>query len=376
MPDLCGAFLHDIDLATEFLRRGHQVVFLTIRIPPTGINGGTYRGFRYLHYTADSSFLETSQIWICPHAPILPDVRKLNSRGYNRPIVATCHYDGNYTMITGNSGRNWVEMICFINSIMETNYRKNISPWPSQIVRTEAIRPILHRNQIEITEPFQGDCITLINANENKGVHQFLELAKRMPDRKFLGVRPYYGNMTTPLPLGGNIEWVPFSDDIRTVLQRTRILLVPSYYESFGRVAVEAMVNGIPVLYSKPAKNSPYPGGSIEGMQSWIGNAAIQCDRDRPEEWMAAIELLDNEETYSEWSQTSKDHIESMNLFTEATRIAGLIESFAQQHPVVVKQQATQQTMTDSRREFPGMSKEPRGPVGFGFSNGRLRIQR
>jgi len=376
MPDLCGAFLHDIDLATEFLRRGHQVVFLTIRIPPTGINGGTYRGFRYLHYTADSSFLETSHIWICPHAPILPDVRKLNSRGYNRPIVATCHYDGNYTMITGNSGRNWVEMICFINSIMETNYRKNISPWPSQIVRTEAIRPILHRNQIEITEPFQGDCITLINANENKGVHQFLELAKRMPDRKFLGVRPYYGNMTTPLPIGGNIEWVPFSDDIRTVLQRTRILLVPSYYESFGRVAVEAMVNGIPVLYSKPAKNSPYPGGSIEGMQSWIGDAAIQCDRDRPEEWMAAIELLDNEETYSEWSQKSKDHIESMNLFTEATRIAGLIESFAQQHPVVVKQQATQQTMTDSRREFPGMSKEPRGPVGFGFSNGRLRIQR
>jgi len=170
MPDLCGAFLHDIDLATEFLRRGHQVVFLTIRIPPTGINGGTYRGFRYLHYTADSSFLETSQIWICPHAPILPDVRKLNSRGYNRPIVATCHYDGNYTMITGNSGRNWVEMICFINSIMETNYRKNISPWPSQIVRTEAIRPILHRNQIEITEPFQGDCITLINANENKEI--------------------------------------------------------------------------------------------------------------------------------------------------------------------------------------------------------------
>ena len=376
MPDLCGAFLHDIDLGTELLRRGHQVVFLAVKIPPAGVNGGTYRGFRYMHYSAATSFLDTSEVWLCPHAPILPEVRKLNARGYNRPIVATCHYDGNYTMITGNSGRWWSEMLCFINSIMETNYRKNISPWPAQIRRTEAIRPIMHREQIVIPEPFQGDCITLINANENKGVHQFLELAKRMPDRKFLGVRPYYGNMTTPLPMGGNIEWVPFSDDIRTILRRTRILLVPSYYESFGRVAVEAMINGIPVLYSKAAKQSPYPGGSMEGMQSWIGDAAIQCDRDKIEEWMLAIGLMDEPEMYAKWSEISKSHIDSMNLFTEASRIAGLVESFARENPVVI--QVAQSAAQETRRQnaMPAMPREPLGPVGFGFVNGRLRIQR
>lgn len=372
MPDLCGAFLHDIDLGTELVRRGHQVVFLTIKVPPEGYSGGMYRGFRYMHFSAASSFLDTSNIWICPHAPILPDVRKLNSRGYNRPIVATCHYDGNYTMITGNSGRSWVEMLCFINSIMEANYRKNIAPWPSQIVRTETIRPIMHRNQIEISEPFRGDCITLINANENKGVHQFLELAKRMPDRKFLGVRPYYGNMNIPLPLGGNIEWVPFTDDIRTILRRTHILLVPSYYESFGRVAVEAMINGIPVLYSKPAKNSPYPGGSIEGMQSWIKDAAIQCDRDKPEEWIQAIESLDSEETYSEWSEKGKTHIDSMDLFTEASRIAGLVESFSRDHPVVV---ATPQQLAQKAQEAPRSIPAVLNHAGFGLSNGRLRIR-
>lgn len=112
----------------------------------------------------------------------------------------------------------------------------------------------------------------------------------------------------------------------------------------------------------------------MEGMQSWIKDAAIQCDRDKPEEWMSAIESLDDEDTYSEWSVKSKEHIESMNLFTEATRIAELIESFSREHPVVVKVQAPR--LTDNRKEFPGMSREPRGPVGFGFSNGRLRIQR
>jgi glycosyltransferase involved in cell wall biosynthesis len=374
MPDLCGAFLHDIDLGTELLRRGHHVVFLTVKIPSAGVNGGTYRGFRYLHYSAASSFLETSDIWICPHAPILPEVRRLTARGYNRPIIATCHYDGNYTMITGNSGSGWSEMLFFINSIMEANYRKNISPWPSQIRRTETIRPILHRDQIVIDGPFQGDRITLINANENKGVKQFLELARRMPDRKFLGVRPYYGDMTTPLPLGGNIEWVPFSDDIRTVLRRTRILLFPSYYESFGRVAVEAMLNGIPVLYSKPSLNSPYPGGSMEGVQSWIGTAAIACDRDRPEEWMDAIRSLDDEGTYADLSARSRAHIDSMNLFTEASRIAGLVESFARENPVVIR--AAPSAPRETGRAFPAMPKEPLGPVGFGLVNGQLRIRR
>jgi glycosyltransferase involved in cell wall biosynthesis len=374
MPDLCGAFLHDIDLGTELLRRGHQVVFLTIKISREGVNGGTYRGFRHLHFSAATSFLETSEVWLCPHAPVLPEVRKLNSRGYNRAIIATCHYDGNYTMITGNGGRGWSEMLCFINTIMETNYRQNISPWPAQIRRTEAIRPILHRDQIVINEPFQGDRITLINANENKGVHQFLELARRMPDRKFLGVRPYYGNMTTPLPLGGNIEWVPFSDDIRTVLRRTRVLLVPSYYESFGRVAVEAMVNGIPVLYSKPAKKSPYTGGSIEGLQSWIGDAAIPCARDRPEEWMAALDTLDDEDTYASWSSKSKAHIESMDLFTEASRIAGLVESFARENPPVIQLAPSAAPETRRQDVGPGIPRAPVGPVGF--VNGRLRIQR
>lgn len=374
MPDLCGAFLHDIDLATELQKRGHQVVFLTIKVPPEGFNGGYYRGFRYLNYSAATSFLESSEIWICPHAPILPEVRKINSRGYNRPIIATCHYDGNYNMIVGNSGTGWREMLCFVNSIMEKNYRKNIAPWPSQISRTEVVRPIMHREKIVIPEPFQGDCITLINANQNKGVAVFADIARRMPDYKFLAVIPYYGDMRLP-PIPSNVEWVKFDDDIRNVLKRTRILLVPSFYESFCRVAVEAMVNGIPVIYSKPNKNSPYPGGSTEGIQSWIGDAALMADRDNPDEWVQVIRSLDNEDEYQEISEKSKEHIESMNLFSEASRISGLVEQFSRENPVSVR-------ITPSQKPSPEKSASqfaiPREPTraGFGFSNGRLRIQR
>ena len=376
MPDLCGAFLHDIDLGTELQKRGHQVVFLTIRIPKEGYNGGTYRGFRFMHYTAGSSFLDTSDIWITPHSPILPEVRKLNGRGYNRPIVPTCHFDGNYNAVRNNSGSGWSEMVFFINKIMEVNYRKNITPWPSQIRRTETVRPLMHRDKIEILEPFQGDAITLVNANQNKGVQQFLDLARKLPSRKFLGVIPYYGELRIP-PSPGNVEWIPFTDDIRDVLKRTRILLVPSYYESFGRIAVEAMLNRIPVLYSTPVKMSIHPGGSTEGLDEWIRPVGISCNRDVIDEWVSAIESLDNEEVYVERAEASKQHIEDMNIFSEATRIAGLVEEFSRQNPIRIHQS---QHQAQAKAVEPGrvVVREPQGgrPGGFGFSNGRLKIQR
>lgn len=374
MPDLCGAFFHDIDLAIELQNRGHQVAFLTILVPAEGYNGGVYRGFRYMHYTAASGVLDTADIIITPHSPILPDIRKINSRGYNRPIIATCHFDGNYTAIANNSvGAKWSEMLFFVNTVMEANYRKNIAPWPSQIVRTEVVRPILHRNKIMIDEPFQGDCITLINANQNKGQATFLEIAKRMPDQKFLGVLPYYGERAVAAS-PPNVEWVKFDDDVRNIFRRTRILLMPSYYESFGRVGVEAMANGIPVLYSKPAKNSQYPGGSTEGMESWIRPAGIACDRENAQEWVEAIEALDDSEAYAAKSKESREHIESMKVFDETPRIAGLVESFARQFPIVVKKtvEAAQQQIRPG--EAPRLIQPAAVPVGF--ANGRLRIRR
>jgi glycosyltransferase involved in cell wall biosynthesis len=375
MPDLCGAFLHDIDLAIELQKRGHQVVFLTILVPREGYNGGVYRGFRFTHYTAASGFLDTSDIWVTPHSPILPDVRKLNGRGYDRPIVATCHFDGNYNAVADNSaGARWSEMLFFVNTVMEVNYRKNIAPWPQQIARTEVVRPILHESKILLNEPLQGEYITLINANQNKGQAQFIEMARKMPNHKFLGIVPYYGELGVAAA-PANLEWIKFDDDIRNILRRTRILVMPSYYESFGRVAVEAMVNGIPVLYSKPALKSQYPGGSTEGMQSWIQPAGVACDRDNIDEWVQAIQALDDSEAYEAKSEESKAHIADMGVFAEATRIASLIESFSRDHPVVVRAAVQSQAQPNRPAEAGRLIQPPVGrPVGF--ANGRLRIQR
>jgi glycosyltransferase involved in cell wall biosynthesis len=257
---------------------------------------------------------------------------------------------------------------------MEPNYRKNIVPWPPNIIRTAVVRPLMHEENMKINEEFRGDCITLVNANQNKGVTQFIDIAKQMPDRKFLAVIPYYGELQPP-PAPSNVEWTPFNDDIRTILKRTRILVMPSYYESFGRIGFEAMYNGIPVIYSKINPKSKYPGGSTEGVETWIKPAGISADRENIDEWISAITDLDNEETYQARSTLVKEHVRSLNMFTEGTRIAELVESFVRENPVVVRvtpQQSQQQVQTPQQTAT--QIVQPQGRIGF--SNGRLRIQR
>ena len=217
-----------------------------------------------------------------------------------------------------------------------------------------------------------GDMITLVNANVNKGVHQFIELAKRMPDRRFLGVVPYYGELWVP-PAPSNIEWIKFDDDVRNILGRTRILLLPSKYESFGRIAVEAMYNKIPVIYSKPDPAVVAP-GTTEGVEEWIVPAGISCERDRPEQWMSAIASLDDPTTYAERQEICKTCVTDMDLFTEAPRIADKVESFVQENPIVAK-------LSGGLIATPGQAQIPRipqMPVGsaLGFSGGRLKIRR
>lgn len=376
MPDLCGAFLHDIDLATEFQKRGHTVAFLTIEKPKEGYNGGVWQGFRFMHYSAGSVLIDASDLWVCPHAPCLPHVRKVNSRGYNRPIAVTAHFDGRYDVMTGLASTKWVEMFLFINHAMEVNFHKHVNPFPPMIVRTGVVRPLMQESKIIMDSPPDGDMITLVNANVNKGVHQFIELAKRMPNRKFLGVRPYYGELWLP-PAPPNIEWVPFDNDVRNILKRTRILLFPSYYESFGRIAVEAMYNGIPVIYSKPATENVGIVGSTEGVEEWIVPAGIGCKRDVPEEWIAEIEALDDADAYAAKRIEVTEHVKAMNIFTEANRIAGMMEDFQRAHPIAAAAMAVRtQEPTMTEPGMPAVLRSPPVAARIGFSSGRLRIQR
>lgn len=142
-----------------------------------------------------------------------------------------------------------------------------------------------------------GDCITLINMTVEKGAEVFYALAERMPKRKFLGVVGGYGEqvLRDDLP---NVEIVPHTPGDRMakdVYARTKILLAPSSYESYGRVAVEAMCSGIPVIAH------PTP-----GLTESLDTAGTFCDRGDLDAWEAAITRLSNVKAFAKASKASR----------------------------------------------------------------------
>lgn len=133
-----------------------------------------------------------------------------------------------------------------------------------------------------------GQCVTLINPNIAKGAHVFYELARRMPETRFLAVVGGYGlQIKKRLP---NVTIVGPLRDMREAYRETRVLLMPSDYESWGRCAIEAAISGIPCL----AHSTP---GLTESLAS--GGNFVDCLE--VDAWEKALEKL-----LSKWASASK----------------------------------------------------------------------
>jgi Glycosyl transferases group 1 len=347
MPDPCGAFFHDIALAKILQSMGHTAHFVTVKRGNFPIRG-TYRGFNWTYYTNAERELFNANIWSTPHYPFLPMVRKLNGQ-FRKPVIITMHFGENLEYINSPAKYDWAEFIWVISNHIK-DYAYPLVKNPSFFKTYESIRPIMLEHEIKMhnrgTLP-TGDSITLINANALKGLPLFIELAKKYPERKFLAVRPYYNVIKVPETMP-NIEWIDLQDDIRVVLAKTRILVAPSLYESWGRVSFEAMYNGIPVLYSKPMnRNSPHarPSGSTEGMQEWIGESQIACNYGTFEEWTTAIETLDDPTEYARYSNQAYDQTYAMNIFEDARIMEHKLVDYSVQYaPKIVE--STEEKMT------------------------------
>lgn len=128
--------------------------------------------------------------------------------------------------------------------------------------------------------------ITLINVNKNKGGEVFVEIAKGLPEYKFLGVKGAYNKQYVDLDQK-NILYVNSTPQIKEIYSKTGILLMPSKEESWGRTAVEAMASGIPVIAH------PTP-----GLLESCGDAGIFCDRDDTAAWVREIRRLKTDSAY------------------------------------------------------------------------------
>lgn len=143
--------------------------------------------------------------------------------------------------------------------------------------------------------PPRSRFITLVNLQEAKGASLFYRIAEAMPDRAFLGVEGAYGaQVKRDLP---NVTIIPNQDleGMRRVYASTRILLVPSAFESWGRVAVEAAATGTPVIAAPTA-------GLLESM----ADAAVFAQTDRLDLWLQWIAALDDDAVYGRYATAGR----------------------------------------------------------------------
>ena len=147
----------------------------------------------------------------------------------------------------------------------------DVSPVP-----VEVLRPLTPVADYQTTP---GDRVTLVNCFPNKGPHVLWALAQRLPKQKFLAVRGGYGHQDIPDDVPANVDVIDNTPHVRDdILARTRVLLMPSEYESWGRMGVEALCAGIPVIAH------PTP-----GLQESLGDAGVFVDRLDIDGWVKAV---------------------------------------------------------------------------------------
>jgi glycosyltransferase involved in cell wall biosynthesis len=142
--------------------------------------------------------------------------------------------------------------------------------------------------------------ITGICGYRYKGGNIFLELARAFPQQRFQLFGPIESGLSESLREQPNITLRPHAG-LHQVLADAKAVLVPSQWpEPFGRIAVEAMINGIPVLAS-----------AAGGLREAAAPKQLVNRYHDPDAWTARLsELLDsaaarsaNEAAGRKWGQ-------------------------------------------------------------------------
>lgn len=311
-------------LLRELVRRGHQVVVQLSMVHPMHVTGPyTYEGVNVYPYQSPEDPLKwlnleekpdiiVSHLMNTLRASILGDIYKI-------PMISLVHNTHGKT----KADLRWKTDLAVYN----TEWMKaDVENWWSDYQgtpppRSIVVHPPVFRTDYQVTPPTASKgCVTLINLFEDKGANLFYQLAARFPKLKFLGVTGAYGKQDIRHGLP-NVEIIPHvgPGEIKDlVYARTRVLLMPSVYESYGRCGVEAACSRIPTIYH------PTP-----GLLEALGDGGIACDRDDLDAWVVALAGLTTPAGWMAASQKAKVIADRLTPEADLERWVQAAESFA-----------------------------------------------
>jgi hypothetical protein len=130
----------------------------------------------------------------------------------------------------------------------------------------------------------------------------------RFPSVPFIGVKGGYGTQFIPEVIPGNVTVYEPMQDMRSIYAQTKIVLMPSSYESWGRVAIEAAASGIPTI----AADTP-------GLREALGATGYFLPATDIDAWSTAVEhLLGCEQAYAINSRDARARFEQLQVLHDA----------------------------------------------------------
>ncbi|MGA5035095.1 glycosyltransferase family 4 protein [Streptomyces cellulosae] len=305
-----------VSMLRPLVERGHEVSVWLSRYGKA-VEPYDYRGIRVVPLEARLDFptaVRQADVLIS-HLECVPSTSAL-ARGYGKPVVVLCHNTHRPTfrdMASGNTAlavynSRWMQAEA---ELFFAEYPKSVRPGAGIIVR-----PPVFADEYA-TKP--GKAITLVNCNIEKGGKVLEALARRMPDQQFLAVRGAYGEQILPdLPNVEVLDHVDGADMRERVYARTRVLLMPSSYESWGRAGVEALASGIPVVAH------PTP-----GLCESLGEAGVFVDRSDVDGYEAVLRKLLQPAEYRLASKRAKARSAELDPSAELAAWCDAVEALA-----------------------------------------------
>ena len=263
-----GAEQYAHNLNKYLISKGHEIMVLV----PYGYKQCIYDGVKVTVTDLKSerdSFVEWCDV-VFTHLGYTE--LTLNYINEYRPIIYISH-NTLYEDLTFLEGRENVSII------YNSKISKSISPFTNNAMILTPPQTLKRT----VDDASKNRYITLINYSKKKGGELLKKIALAMPTHKFMAVGGGYDEQIKQpecVLLRQNTK------DISKIYEESRIILMPSEYESWGMVGSEALTNGIPVIASE-----------CFGLKENLASAGIFCELEL-EQWIKAIKLLDNPEIY------------------------------------------------------------------------------
>src|SRR5439155_2053315 len=137
----------------------------------------------------------------------------------------------------------------------------------------------------------------MLTPHAHKGGHILLEMARRMPEARFVVAGNGEREIVEPLRLLPNVDYRGWTPAPELLFEGACATLIPTQMpEAFGRVAVESIARGVPVLAS-----------DCGGLPEALGGAGVLVSEwSKPQAWSrAARTLVSGENHYRKLSDAS-----------------------------------------------------------------------